>query len=293
MAFQNITGLQWVSLGSDALQVLQIDNEFCTAQVALQGAQVLQFYSKQHQRDVLWLSDGNSFVAGKAIRGGIPLCFPWFGAHAIETDYPAHGFARNMQWQFKDAQYKQGQGHSLTFELRDHAATRRYWDAAFCLEMHIRLGQTLELNFRLNNLDLHPISFGFAWHSYFAVKTQRTRLYGVEGCSYIDQLDGHQIKQQDTAPLEFHCETDQIYPLTKGKFRLDDSSATQIVIETSAQSAVVWNPWIEKTKRMADLAPQSWQEFVCVEAGQVATEQQTLLPEQQLSYQLCLSLSDL
>lgn len=88
MAFQNITGLQWASLGPDALQVLQIDNEFCTAQVALQGAQVLQFYSKQHQRDVLWLSDRNSFAAGKAIRGGIPLCFPWFGAHAIETDYP-------------------------------------------------------------------------------------------------------------------------------------------------------------------------------------------------------------
>ena len=174
-------------------KILQIHNHNCEAEISLQGAQVLKFFSKKLNKDLLWLSDLNQYQSGKAIRGGIPLCFPWFGGHVTDKSFPSHGFARNSVWTLLET-LEDEIGHHLRFELKDSAATRQYWNYAFKLEMLIHCGETLKLELKLQNLDDKALEFSFAWHSYFPVNTQQAQVMGLQYCNYIDQLDGNQIK---------------------------------------------------------------------------------------------------
>ena len=251
-------------------KILQIHNHNCEAEISLQGAQVLKFFSKKLNKDLLWLSDLNQYQSGKAIRGGIPLCFPWFGTHPTDANLPAHGFARNSIWQLKDIT-EDTAGHHLRFELTDSEATRQYWNYAFRLEMLIHCGEQLHLEFKLHNRDQQAFEFSFAWHSYFPTETQSTKVKGLRGLDYIDQLDENCQKTQFDEWIEFTAETDRIYPITSGQFVIQQQGKDHIYIQSSAKSAVIWNPWIEKAKRLGDVRDDAWKGFICVETGQIAS----------------------
>lgn len=278
-------GVTVENLGQHSLQALRVENEFCSALIALQGAQVVEFTQKQTQKPLLWCSELNSYQQGKAIRGGIPLCFPWFGANSVYADYPSHGFARNLPWQWVSADVNES-GHHLVFELRDSAETRKYWDFAFCLQMTIHCGAELQLELNLNNLDPHDFEFGFAWHSYFPTDIRTTQISGLMGESYIDQLDHNAIKQQDAEWIQFTAETDRIYATTQGQFVLQQNPQQHILIQSNAKSAVIWNPWIEKAARLNDVRDDAWQDFVCIECGQIATQTQKLQSGQHIKFQM-------
>lgn len=291
ISFAEVSGITIEALGEHGLKALRISNSFCDALIALQGAQILEFKvkHKSHTQALLWLSELNTYQPAKAIRGGIPLCFPWFGAHSEEELYPSHGFARNLEWMLADVIYKPESGHQVIFELSDHAATRTYWDAAFRLQMKIECGVQLRLSLSLANIDQKQISYGFAWHSYFPVKIDEAAVYGLHGEEFIDQLDQHRHKIQHDEAIHFFEEIDRIYPLTQGSFNLKADTTTTLLIKSNARSAVIWNPWIEKTARLADLKPESWQEFVCIESGQIASQQQYLEAGQSVKYILEIS----
>lgn len=286
-----VSGITIENLGEHGLKALRISNTFCDALIALQGAQILEFNIKHqsYTQALLWLSELNSYQPGKAIRGGIPLCFPWFGGHPEEKTYPSHGFARNLEWALVDAVYIQESGHQLIFELTDNAFTKAYWDVAFRLQMKIECGARLRLSLSLVNRDEKQIHYGFAWHSYFPVKIDEAAVYGLQGKAFIDQLDQHQHKIQREEAIYFSEEIDRIYPLTQGSFQLKANNRTTLLINSNAQSAVIWNPWIEKTARLADLKPESWRDFVCIEAGQIASQQQYLEAGQSVEYTLEIS----
>ena len=290
------------------LEVIEVDNQFCQATIAYQGAQVLRYQLKnhylksQHLKDqhlkeqtqpvpILWLSEGNRFEQGKAIRGGIPLCFPWFGKHPVKADLPSHGFARQMDWQLQQAS-ENAQGHHLTFVLRDNAATRLLWDYAFEAVMDIHLGAQLELNFRVNNTGKQSFEFGFAWHSYFQVPDiHRTQVFGLEGVPFLDQLHAAAgYSHVENQPIVFESETDRVYQQATGHYRI--VSALESTIDIQAQgcsSVVVWNPWAEKAARLGDMPADSWQHMLCVECGQLGEGNVHLAAGQSIAYRMCLS----
>ncbi|SEM09430.1 glucose-6-phosphate 1-epimerase [Acinetobacter sp. DSM 11652] len=277
-----------VKLENSELEAIQISNLFCEALISLHGAQVLKFHSKKCNKDLLWLSDLAKFETGKAIRGGIPLCFPWFGGHPTDANLPAHGFARNSLWQLKDIT-EDTAGHHVLIELTDTAATRQLWNYAFKLQMLIHCGEELKLEFKLQNLDQHAFEFTFAWHSYFPVVTQHASVLGLQDTHYIDQLDENKVKTQTSQGIEFTAETDRVYPKTSGKFIIQQNGENHIQIQSTAKSAVVWNPWIKKAERLADVANDAWQEFICVETGQIASEKVSLDAGETVQYQLSIA----
>lgn len=268
------------------LDVIVVDNQHCYAVIALQGAQVLSFIPKKTMppTDRLWLSRGNQYTINKAIRGGIPLCFPWFGPHS-NPNYPSHGFARNKIWQCEDIRLEHDQSHILKFKLGHDEETHAVWPYKFVLELTIHCADTLQLDFKLTNLDTAKFDFTFAWHSYFNVDLSSTEIYGLQGLSYIDQLTNTTNLQSEQF-LMIEREVDRIYPQTHGEYVIQSKAVEPIKITTNTESVVVWNPWIEKSKKLSDVIDEDWKNFVCVENGQVATAVQTLDVNQTASYQL-------
>lgn len=282
---QQIQGVSLKKFPNSELEYLSISNQYCDAKIALQGGQILEFYSKVAQRPLLWLSDLNGYQAEKAIRGGIPLCFPWFGAHASQADLPAHGFARNLIWHCDQIE-QDDTGHYIHLSLTDSEKTRKYWNYAFNLQMQIHCGKNLELTFKLQNTDEKNFEFGFAWHSYFPAHTMQARIIGLNGLDYIDQLDQNKIKQQAEAEITFDAELDRIYSHTAGQFVLQQGNEQSIRIASSAKSAVIWNPWVDKAKRMADVADEAWRDFICIECGQIASATQSLNAGDSIQFEL-------
>lgn len=273
-----------------SMPVLVIDNQFCQATIAFQGAQVLRYERKQSS-PLLWLSDLNDWQAGQAIRGGIPICFPWFGQHPTQTNLPSHGFARNMDWQLQQAT-ENAHGHQLIFVLRDNAATRLLWNHAFEAVMEIHLGEQLVLQFRVKNNDQHPFASSFAWHSYFQIEDiTQTQLHGLEHTRFLDQLcESAGYNSGDTQPISFSSETDRIYQQASGHYQIRSALESTIDIHSvSCSSVVVWNPWSEKAARLSDMPNDAWKNMLCVECGQVDTATVHLAAGQSMVYQLTVS----
>lgn len=292
MDFSAVSGVEIKMLGNDQLPAVYISNDFCEAIIALQGAQILRFDLKKKNKLVplLWLSELNQFQSKKAIRGGIPLCFPWFGAHTDQVDYPAHGFARNLTWRLCEIT-EHGQGHTVILELKDSELTRQYWDYAFCLHMKIECGETLNLEFTLENLDTQPLSFNFAWHSYFPAQIHTAQVHGFEQTLFINQLNSNQTEIQQDEIIQFTQEIDRIYPNTSGCFHLVDEEDFPIFIQTNAPSAVVWNPWIAKAQRLTDVQNDAWQDFVCIECGDLNQEKYKLKAGEICQYRMQIGLT--
>jgi glucose-6-phosphate 1-epimerase len=255
-------------------QLIEIDNAFCRAQIALQGAQILKYQIKSatvppaETLALLWQAPTR--VANKAIRGGIPLCFPWFGAHPQQADYPAHGFARNNIWHLEQIIFSQQEGHVLQFSLHDTPETRKLWNHRFALHLRISCGPSLKLQLTVSNTDRQRFSYHFAWHSYFAVSDiADVQIEGLQQASFIDQLTAQQCAAEHR-PINISQEVDRIYPHASGNYHITDAT-TQLCLESpQAKSAVLWNPWQAKSQRLGDIGAQGWRQFVCVECGHLA-----------------------
>ena len=168
----------------------------------------------------------------------------------------------------------------------DSATMHQLWNYAFKLEMHIHCVERLKLEFKLQNLDQQAFEFSFAWHSYFPIDTQNVQVLGLQNIEYIDQLDNNSLKHQPEETIQFNSELDRIYPKTSGQFMLKQNEQDQIQIQSTAKSAVIWNPWIDKAARLADVDNDAWQDFICVEAGQIASQSLWLPAGESVHYQL-------
>lgn len=271
---------------------IHIDNPYCHAKIARQGAQILSFIPKNpiDQSAVLWTSSQeNNFISGKAIRGGIPLCFPWFGAHPINKNLPSHGFVRQQLWTFESLKH-QTDHDELIFSLVDDEETRKLWNFAFKLELKFKLGQTLALELSIHNRDQVEFNFTFALHSYFAVSDiEQIKIQDLENIAYIDQLQQHQCFKQKEM-IQFDQETDRIYSHTHGQVKIMDEGRKSSInlVSHTCPSVVVWNPWSEKTKRLTDMSTQAWREFVCVEFGKI-DQPVVLAAGEKISFDLMIS----
>lgn len=237
------------------------------ASFSLQGGQLLAF---QHQGQVplLWLSERAAMAPGKAIRGGIPLCWPWFGPAPDGAAKPAHGFARNLPWRLTSV-LAEDNGWVVRFQLSDSADTRALWPHSFEASLTYQLGRAVRVDFCVVNLDPVPFSMSYAFHSYFpTADINGVEVLGLNGCDYYDQLQGMRLLHQEGG-IRFAGECDRIYVDAGGEYLIRDAvAASELLIQTeNCRSAVVWNPWQEKSSRLSDMADSAFQNMLCVECG--------------------------
>ena len=238
-----------------------------SAEVSLYGAHVLS-YRPTGQSPVLWLADSYRTLApGKAIRGGIPVCWPWFGAAPV-AGHPSHGFARTRVWQVASTEYEKD-STSLTLGLLPSPETDALWQNRFRLELKVTVGPALRLELTTTNTGDRPFEITEALHTYFRVKDVATvQVTGLDGQPYLDKAPGGADSIQ-SGPVAFTGETDRVYNHHAGKALLSDPGiGRRVAIEKEGSSAtVVWNPWAEKAATMADLEEGDWRRFVCVETA--------------------------
>ncbi|MGH8493054.1 MAG: D-hexose-6-phosphate mutarotase [Moraxellaceae bacterium] len=282
-------GITEVSLGDAGLRGLRIETPLCTALLSLQGGQLLQF-QPIGKAPLLWLSEDAIFRPGKSARGGIPLCFPWFGTPA-DKDKPAHGFARHRLWTLTRAQ-RDGDTVTLELTLHDDADTKKLWPHAFLATQTLTLGSDITLTLSVENRDENPFSFTFAQHSYFPVSDiTRTRVEGLEGRPYFDALQDWKILESEAGGIRFAAETDRVYEGASGHYCIvDEAEGKRIVIASDdCKSAIVWNPWSEKNARMGDMGAEGWRGMLCVESGNTGKDGITLAAGEQRRFTLKLA----
>jgi glucose-6-phosphate 1-epimerase len=250
------------------------------ADLYLQGAHVTHWMPRG-QRPVLFVSDKSLFVPGKAIRGGVPIIFPWFGARSDGKPGPAHGFARTTEWSVEETKLRDDGNVAITLALAPNETSRGFGYASFYLRYRVTIGSSLEMDLEARNDASEPLIYEEALHAYFAIADVRlASVSGLEGTTFIDKTDGFKRKQLGNQPLEIAKETDQVHLNTQATCVLHDPVwRRRITVEKAgSDSTVIWNPWIEKTKGMSDITPDGWQNMLCIETANAADNAVNLLP---------------
>jgi len=256
---------------SAGLISIQINTPECESRIMLQGAQVLTWTPKNEQ-PVVWLSPEATYKPQKSARGGVPICWPWFGPHAQHSQYPAHGVARTATWQINSVQQLTDGRVQLGFSLPQTVETGAFWPYDSPLRYTVTLGESLELELITRNETNSEITIGEALHTYFAVSDVRNvRVNGLDGCDYLDKVDGGKRKQQ-SGSVTIAGEVDRVYLNTEAECVIeDDAWKRRIHIQKQGSlSSVVWNPWIEKSTKMGDLGEDGYLRMLCVESANAA-----------------------
>lgn len=268
--------------GRGDLPVVKIRNAHATATVALHGGQVLTF-QPNGSAPVLWVSARAIYAVGTPLRGGIPVCWPWFGPHPTLSHAPAHGLARTAIWQVLGSRVAQGGTTELRLGLEDDDTRRALWPHRFSLQLVVTVGGQLEVDMIAANRDSVPFSYSGALHSYFNVgDVTRITIHGLDGCTYVDQTDGRRRKEQ-SGPLTIAGETDRIYLDTSADCVIDDPALERRIRIAAAgsSSTVVWNPWVDRARRLADFADDEYRHMLCVETANAADDSVRLEPDQE------------
>jgi glucose-6-phosphate 1-epimerase len=262
--------------GLERLSLSALDGE---AVVYLQGAHVAHF-QPTGERPVLWMSTHSRFAAGQPIRGGVPICFPWFGPKKGAPDAPMHGFARILPWSVAAVE-AEGGSRRATLDLTAEAAARGGFPHELALSLTLRVGRALRMELTVRNTDAAARTFEAALHSYLAVSDVRqVRIRGLEGAAYLDKTAGMARQAGADDPIAITAETDRVYLGSAGTVTIEDPGwRRRIVVGKSGSSTtVVWNPWVAKAKAMPDFGDEEWPGMVCVETANVLDDAVTLAP---------------
>ena len=253
----------------DGLTVARVKTAFAEATIALQGAHVMSYQPTGHA-PLIWLSKFAKFVPGKSVRGGVPVCWPWFGPHESNPQFPGHGFARTSPWQLVAAKAQPDGRIRLEFEIVDTEVSRAQWQHASKVRNIVTVGQELEVELATTNAGIAPFKLSQALHTYFEVgDIRKATVAGLEGCDYLDKVGGGSVKKRQHGPVTFTEETDRIYLGTRGCCGILDPvlDRTILITSTGSRSTVVWNPWIAKAEKMGDFGPDGHLNMVCVETA--------------------------
>ncbi len=266
-----IPGLASVGEGNGAMPRVQITSSLCEAEMYLHGAQVTSWKPAGNNNDeVLFLSSKSRWTDGQAIRGGIPICFPWFRAKANDPQAPAHGFVRTKSWQLESI-LKENDAVAITMVTESDEHTRHWWPGEFRLVHRATFGSQLKLELVCTNTGTTPLRFEEALHTYNRVAdVQDVRLHGLDTVSFLDNTDSNKEKAQ-RGDVAIASQTDSAYLNTQNTVELSDPRMRRRIRLAKANSltTVVWNPWREKASELRDLADGEWTQFLCVEASNI------------------------
>ena len=250
---------------------LALSGDAGIATVYDQGAHVASWTPFGHD-PVLFVSRRSGFQVGTSIRGGIPVCFPWFGPGRTGEMTPAHGFARITEWHL-DEQGQDDAGNAFaSFSLTPQDVSeqlRESFPYEFSATLRMTVGSALCLDLRVTNTGDETFEIEEALHTYLSVgDATRVRVHGLDGVTYHDKVTGEQRTQ--SGDLTITGETDAVFA-HRGEVRVLDPALgrTLVVSKEGSDSTVVWNPWQDKAVGMSDFADDEWQRMLCVEAGNV------------------------
>lgn len=265
-----IPGVARIVEGNGGLLKVRITSPEAEGEIYLHGANITS-WKPSGGEEVLFVSAKSRWEDGVAIRGGVPICFPWFGGKAGDAKAPAHGFVRTKAWRL-DSVEKTGGGATVKLSTESDESTKRWWAADFRLEHRVTFGSELRMELVLKNSGKVALRFEEALHTYFRVgKIEEARLHGLSGMRYTDKTDSRKEKMQQ-GDVEITSETDREYLDTPHEVELEDPVLRRQIriANENSRTTVVWNPWAEKARAMSDFGDEEWKQMMCVETTNVS-----------------------
>jgi D-hexose-6-phosphate mutarotase len=262
--------------GNGGLTKTVVTTNTSAAEIYLHGAHVTGF-QKNGESPLLFMSDKSLFAPGKAIRGGVPICFPWF---CSREGLPAHGFARVMAWELVATTALPDGSVCVRFQLPENAGGANAFLGK--VDFIVTVNDALTMELHVTNPVAEPMIFEECLHAYFSVgDISDIAITGLKGAHYLDKPDNNARKLETGDAIKIVSEIDHVYLDTTGAVEIHDAKLRRIirVQKINSASTVVWNPWVAKARAMADFGDEEFRRMVCVEAGNVGQNQITLAPE--------------
>lgn len=255
---------------------IEVKNSSAEAKIALQGAHIFH-YARVGEEPILWLSEVSNFEALKAIRGGVPVCWPWFGFNEDKT-LPQHGFARTALWEFVCSDEVDEKTSSVTLKLTHSDETLKMWHYKFLLELKITISDKLVMELKTTNIDERAFKITQALHTYFSVShISDVAIKGLDDKPYLDALTWkNEVQKGD---ITFNQEVDRVYQEFDGEIVLSDKNRTIHIKNEGSSSAVIWNPWIEKCGRMSAMKPNAYESMLCIESANAFLDARVIKPQ--------------
>ena len=288
-----IPGTAQVVEGNGGLPKVRITSPEVVGEMYLYGAHVTS-WKPVGGEEVLFLSSQSRWEHGHAIRGGVPVCFPWFGDKADDPKAPAHGFVRTKAWQLESIA-QVGAAVTVSMFTESNEDTKRWWPAEFRMVHRATFGSELSLELVVTNTGTTSLRFEEALHAYHRVgNIADVRLRGLDTVHYLDKTDSNRKKIQH-GEIVIVSETDRVYLNTRDAIELEDPVLYRRIRVTKENSltTVVWNPWVQKAHSLADLADDEWTQMICIESSNVSDFAVDLAPGQQHKMKAIVRVADL
>lgn len=264
---------------ADGMIVAEISNQHANSNITLQGAHIAT-WQPRGQEPVIWLSPLAKFAQGKSIRGGVPICWPWFGPHAMESKLPGHGYARTVLWDVLETKALSDGSTFLRFGLIESEATRAQWPHPSSAQLEVTVGKTLSVALITHNNGKESFVLGEALHTYFQISdVAQMTIRGLENCEYIDKV-GETARRKQDGGIVIESEVDRVYVNTEADCVIEDKGLKRAIriAKQGSCSTVVWNPWTEKANKMGDFGENGFRGMVCVESANAFDNLVTVQP---------------
>ncbi|NMA19206.1 MAG: D-hexose-6-phosphate mutarotase [Lentisphaerae bacterium] len=265
--------------GAGGLPFIRISNAAASAEICLLGAHVTS-YIPNGQKDLLWMSRNAEYIEGKSLRGGVPICWPWFGAPPAGAD-TSHGYVRFIFWELTATRALSPDCTEAVFSMFPSPAAPKAWQESFVLTYTVRVGASLELELCTSNTGSTAFQISQAFHTYYNISDiEKIQINGFSGLPYHDTVVGspepHKVQQ---GPITFAAETDAVFEQNTGTAEILDPGFQRIIriSKQNSSSAVVWNPWINKAKKL-NMADEEYRTMVCVENCNIRSDAQIIQP---------------
>jgi len=277
---------------NDTFAAVRITNNSAISEISLYGAHVMSFVPKG-QKDILWMSPNCIYQEGTPLRGGIPICLPWFSAHPTDTTKPMHGFVRLNTWNVLETKAIDDNTTCIKLGIKSNENTKKLWNEDFETELLVMVGKKLEVKLTYINLSKNDVTISCALHSYFSIgNNDTTCIEGLLETDYLDNLENQKQKKQTEKLLNIDKEINRRYINTTNDCLIHDKELGRIVrvAKQNSNASVVWNPFSETIKTMKDLPHEGYKSFVCIEAANINTDARTLKPNEKHELTTILSL---
>jgi glucose-6-phosphate 1-epimerase len=292
-----LPGIVEIVEGNSNLPKIRITTPAATAEIYLHGAQVTSWVPSKTpavSSEVLFVSEQSHWQEGKAIRGGIPICYPWFRAKKDDPTAPQHGVVRTTEWQIESIK-QQADNIVISLVITSSDATRKFWPYDFHLTHRITVGTELKLELITRNTS--PVTFQIeeALHTYFRVgDVEKVSVSGLDGVTYLDNVHSNSERTQH-GDLAMSGPTDNAYIDTQAPLTIIDPVLKRKVIteKTNSATTITWNPWQQGAAALSDLGNEEWREMICVEASNILHSAVEVAPNAEYTFAATLRVTDL
>lgn len=267
--------------GPGGLPCVRLEGDLSVGDVTLHGGQVIR-WAPTGEEPVIWLSERSHFHPDQSIRGGIPICWPWFGDHATNRALPVHGFAHTSSFSVVRSFETPEGGAGVELCLTDSPASHSLWPGAFELRLIVTMGTSLDVELTMQNRSASPATYTAALHTHLQVgAVSEVKIHGLSKTDYLDKVDDFARKREVGIPT-IEGETDRVFLDTDADCVVDDPVLDRRlrVAKRGSRTTVLWNPGAAKARAMADFDDEGFRNMLCIESANAFDDRMTLLPEE-------------